>query len=418
MKKIFLLIIAVILFQPIYSQEKGHIDWENDLDYLFEELSEKHYNLFTERSKDDFFEGINIVKQQTNKLSDFQIALKVQQLIASFGDSHTSLNYSQMLNPEKILPLHIFWAGDGLYILHTNSENREILEHRLLSINKTPIANVIDSISTLCSIDNQALLKSIVPQLLPSLQILEHFGFSNTEQVELDLMTSTGETKTYILRPGKMNRNNRVSFKPDSFAFSVINENRFFTDAYYPEEKIYHILYNKCWSKESELEYGNKEKAEAMPSINEFWEAALSRLDSSPIDKIIFDMRYNGGGNSAQATEFIKKLASFLDNNPEIKSYVVIGRATFSSAILNAMDFKRLTNALFIGEETAGKPNHFGEVKNFRLPSSNIYVNYSTKYFKNTDEEVNTFSPDITIEMNFSDLKQGIDPIYQWVKEQ
>lgn len=72
------------------------------------------------------------------------------------------------------------------------------------------------------------------------------------------------------------------------------------------------------------------------------------------------------------------------------------------------MDFKRLTKATFIGEETAGKPNHFGEVKNLQLPESKLYVMYSTKYFKRAKKETNTIKPDVPIEMSFSDFTKGI----------
>lgn len=82
------------------------------------------------------------------------------------------------------------------------------------------------------------------------------------------------------------------------------------------------------------------------------------------------------------------------------------------------MDFKRLTNAVFVGEETAGKPNHFGEVRGFQLPASQLKVRYSTNYFKYTDENTNTIIPDIAIEMSFSDFMKGIDPVYEWVKKQ
>ena len=36
------------------------------------------------------------------------------------------------------------------------------------------------------------------------------------------------------------------------------------------------------------------------------------------------------------------------------------------------MDFKHLTDAVVVGEQTAGKPNHFGEVRNFQLPGSKL----------------------------------------------
>jgi hypothetical protein len=381
-------------------------------------LSEKHFNFFTIKSKDDFLSGIDAIKQESKNLTDFQVALKTQQLIAKFGDSHTMLIFNKLLNANQILPINLLWTSDGLYVLHTVPENENILGCQVLSINNVPITTVIDSLSTLFSIDNQAMVKQQTPQTIPSLQILEYFGFANTTQVELGIKTMTGQNQSYTLKPSPMNRSNRVSFKPDSLSFSTKNGNQVFTDFYFSDEKIYYILYNQCISKEVALEYGNKEMADNLPSFKEFEEKVFNKLVNESVKKIIFDIRYNGGGNSSQGTAFIEKLAKFLETNPTIKTYVVLGRATFSSAILNAMDFKRLTNAVFVGEETGGKPNHFGEVKNFQLPTSKLQVNYSTKYFKRTDENENTITPDVKIEMSFSDFTKGIDPIYEWIKKQ
>lgn len=82
------------------------------------------------------------------------------------------------------------------------------------------------------------------------------------------------------------------------------------------------------------------------------------------------------------------------------------------------MDFKHLTDAVVIGEETAGKPNHFGEVRSFQLPGSKLTVAYSTKYFQRTDEDVSTITPDVKIEMSFADFTKGVDPVYEWIKAQ
>lgn len=414
MKQVILLLVGLVMSQTLNSQNEEHIDWNADLDYLAKELSAKHYDYFTIKSKDHFLSGLNAIKQKSEKLNDFQIALKTEQLIAEFGDSHTELNFTRFIDKSQLLPIHLLWASDGLHVLHTTTENKDLLGCKVLAINKVPITTVIDSLNTIYVADNQGIVKCKAPQYMLSLQVLEYFGFVKNGQVELTL----DHNKTYMLKPAILDRANRVSFKPDSFAFSMKNERTFFTDSYYPKEKIYHILYNKCFSKELEEQYGDKEKAKALPSFKAFEDSVFNKLKSKPIHKIIFDMRFNGGGNSAQGTAFIEKLAKYLEANPNIKTYVVLGRKTFSSAILNAMDFKRLTNAVFVGEETAGKPNHFGEVRSFWLPSSKLSVSYSTKYFKITDENVNTITPDVPIEMSFSDLAKGIDPVYEWVKKQ
>jgi hypothetical protein len=278
MKKNILLIAGIMLSLTMYSQNEK-IDWNADLDYLAKELSEKHYNFFTIKSENDFLSGIHAIKQNSKHLNDFQIALKTQQLIAAFGDSHTNLVFNSLLNANQVLPIHLFWTSDGLYILHTTQENEKILGSQLLSINEIPITTIIDSLSTLFAVDNQAMVKLFMPQTIPSLQILEYFGFTDTVQVELGLKTNTNQNYTYTLKPSPMNRTNRISFKPDSLAFSTRNENLVFTDSYFPDEKIYYILYNKCLSKEVALEYGNKEMAENMPSFKEFEEKALKTLE-------------------------------------------------------------------------------------------------------------------------------------------
>ena len=375
--------------------------------------AEKHCNFFTARSKGEFVSGIEAIKAESERLTDFQVALKTQQLIARFGDSHAMLQFFQLIDQTQILPLGTLWVSDGLYITKTTPENKEILGLRIVAINDTPIATVIDSLSTLFTIDNQAIVKSIVPETVMSLQALEHFGFADSRQVKL--MLSDG--KTQVVKPIHPD-NAFVNFRPDSLAFATANRKVLFTSRYFPEDRIYYMLYNKCHSRELAAERGDAEAAQKLPSFEAFTRKAFETLNDKPVDKLIFDMRYNGGGNSSQGTEFVERLAQALKQHPQVAVYVVLGRDTFSSAILNAMDFKQLTNAVFVGEETAGKPNHFGEVRSFQLPSSKVLVNYSTKYFKRSEKEIETIEPDMSIEMSFADFKKGVDPVFEWIKAQ
>lgn len=414
MKKLILLLAIAFNLQPTLAQQTTSINWNTDLDFLANELSKKHNNFFTVRSPKDLRAGIEAIKSKSGEQSDFQTALKTQQLLASFGDSHTSLNFTQLFDQSQILPFQVVWISDGLYIDKTTAPNKDLLGQRLLAINGTPVATVIDSLSTLFTIDNRAVIKSKAPMYIGCLQILSNFGFTDTEQAELTL--SNGKTR--VLKPAGKSPTEIVSFKPDSLCFSAANKNVFFTDRYFPDEKIYYMLYNVCGGREVELAYGNAQKAATQPSFEEFAENAFQTLKTQNIDKIVFDMRNNGGGSSSQGTQFIKLLAAFLTENPHISTYVVTGRRTFSSAILNCMDFKQLTNAIFVGEETAGKPNHFGEVRSFQLPSSRLGVMYSTKYFKRSDQNISTLTPDVPIESSFEDYAKGIDPVFEWIKNQ
>lgn len=418
MRKIHLLIVGLFFIQSCVSQNKETIDWDADLSYISKELPKKHYDFFTVKEKDEYLTGIEKVRSNTESLTEFEIAIKLQQIVASFGDSHTKVNFRQFIDKNQILPLHLYWFSDGLYILHTTQENIEILGNKILSVNGTPIKTISDSLSSLITVDNQALIKSSIPKLFPFVQVLEYFGFAERQKFELELEDLAGNTNKHIIKPAVMNRENRKMFKPNSLALCYRNERALFIDYYKMDDRIYYLQYNKCWSKELENQYSNGKNADRLPSFKEFEDKVFKTLNNKPIDKLVFDLRFNGGGNSLQGTEFIDKISIYAEKNPDLRLFVILGRHTFSSAIINAMDFKKLTNVFFVGEETGGKPNHFGEVRNFRLPNSGLRVDYSTKYFKRTDENLKTLTPDIILETTFEDFINGIDPVYEWIKEQ
>lgn len=417
MKNLILLTLSLILFQTVHAQEAKPVNWSDDLDYLAKELPEKHYNLYSVRSEKEFLSGIDAIKSASKGLTDLQVALKTQQLIAGCGDSHTQLAFNMLMDRNKMLPLGVLWLKDGLYVVQTDKTHKDILGCRITAINGTPITTVIDSLCTLSTIDNRAIPKVLVPSFLTSADVLGFFGFAPQGQVTLSLKSSAGQDISCQMQAGPIIKTNLVSYEPEDYSFCFKNRRLLFTDFYNADEQIYYLQYNQCMSREVAMEYGNKEQAAALPSFKEFTEKALEVLNSKPVSKIIFDLRYNGGGSSAQGTKFIEQLSVFLDEHQQIKTYVVLGRHTFSSALLNAMDFKKMTNAIFVGEETAGKPNHFGEVRSFRLPSSGLQVNYSTNYFKTSEEDVSSLMPDVVLEESFSDFAKGIDPVYEWVKK-
>ncbi|RUT79669.1 S41 family peptidase [Ancylomarina longa] len=417
MRKISLLIIGLSFMLSCNSQKNCKtIDWDSDLDFMSNALPQKHYNLFAVKSQKEYLEGIEKIRKNKNELSDFEMAMSLQQLVASFGDSHTHVRWGKLIDKKQFLPLHLYWFKDGMYILHTTDKYKSLLGQQLLSINHIPVDDIADSLSTLITVDNQALVKNAIPHLLPSVQVLKYFGIAESKKIELELKDDNGQIKFQWIEPAEMNSKNRIGFQPDSLALCYRNKRIFFIDYYQAREKLFYLQYNKCWGRECEMKFGRK-KADKLPSFEDFGKHVFTILKNEPVDKLVFDIRLNGGGSSEQGTALIEKIAKYAKKNPDLKLYVVLGRKTFSSAIINAMDFKRLTNAVFVGEETGGKPNHFGEVRGFKLPHSGIEVLYSTKYFKETDEVMNSLQPDIQIETSFEDYKKGTDPVYDWIKK-
>ena len=183
------------------------------------------------------------------------------------------------------------------------------------------------------------------------------------------------------------------------------------------KDGILYVQHNHCWSKELEERSGSKKRAEKLPSFEKFVLDLLSELEKPEVRTFVFDMRFNPGGSSPQGSALARKIGEIERMNQKGKIFVVIDKRTYSSAIINATDFKKYTQALLIGQPTSGKPNHYGEVKRFKLPNNGLMVSYSTKYFRNVDGDPSSLNPDIVVEMSFSAFASGEDPVLNAIRQ-
>ena len=130
--------------------------------------------------------------------------------------------------------------------------------------------------------------------------------------------------------------------------------------------KLVYLQYNKCREME---EY----------SFNSFTNDVMKKINETGAEKLVIDLRWNGGGNSTIMNPLIKIIEENKTINQDGSLFVILGKNTFSSAILNALDLKTKTKAILIGEPTGGKPNHYGEVKSVKWSKLDLYLSYSTK---------------------------------------
>jgi len=421
MKKAIILILTFFSIST-YSQEIETQNWTTDLNFLKSELPKKHKNLFYKISKVEFENGIEQIIKQLDKDTDIETSIKLTQLIAKVGDSHTNLNISHLLKTRKTIPLDLIWFKEGLFISGSTKENYEVLDKKIVSINGFKTKTIIDSLKTLFVDENTALIKNNSSRLLDNKVLLKYFGFSGSKDTIYNVELS--DIKGEITKLKLQEVDNDLSLSKNKIYLKANPEKPFyrngsgknFKEEYFPKEKIYFIQYNKCISRETIEKFGDKEAAYKQPSFKEFEEKVLKTLENSDIDKLIFDMRFNQGGSSYLAESLIDKIAQNKKINKKGKLFVVVGNDTFSSAIFNTIYFKEKTNATIIGEETSGKPNHFGNIKSFRLPYSEIKVTYSSEYWKLTKDDSNTIVPEIMVENSYNDFKNGIDPVFEYVK--
>jgi C-terminal processing protease CtpA/Prc len=142
-------------------------------------------------------------------------------------------------------------------------------------------------------------------------------------------------------------------------------------------------------------------------------------LDKDHPDKLVIDMRDNGGGdNTVGDAVLVKPLAKRADVNRRGKFYVLVGPLTFSAAMNNAAQFDDETQAILVGETIGEKPNSYQEPRQFLLPQSNLVVRASTLYYAFRKNGKNEVRPEKEIVPTWADVKAGRDPVLDWVMAQ
>jgi hypothetical protein len=97
------------------------------------------------------------------------------------------------------------------------------------------------------------------------------------------------------------------------------------------------------------------------------------------------------------------------------KLFCIICRQTFSAAMNCVNHLEQRTKVIFVGEPTAGAPNHFGDAKPIRLPNSGLTGGVSTRYWQDSrPREIRPWiRPDVAV--SSQDFLTGHDPVLQAV---
>ena len=253
--------------------------------------------------------------------------------------------------------------------------------------------------------DNPASKKLRIPQMLPLMNFL--IGCKLIEgdvPVGLSLRDAKGAEKTVALESvARIDASKLAVMRPKAMV-TARDKRRWHFRTYLQDEDILYIQYNRC---------ATSERFNLSNFVNETREFCREH----PVRTIIFDLQYNGGGNSALGDGMFARLAKVSPMKDRKNIFCIIGRRTFSSAILNAMRLRKKYGAVLVGEETAGSPNHFGEIKSFTLPESKLRVQYSTKSFTHGDPKANTIKPDHVVQLGVEDLAAGRDPVLDKIRE-
>ncbi len=372
-----------------------------DLHYLRDTLPAKHINLFFDLSRKDFEKRISDIESCIGTLSNNEFYAELMKVVKIIEDEHTSISFREARKYQ--LPIHFLPFKEGIYV--DRAEKKELLYCKLIAINGVKIKKLKSIFKNIIYNKNEAFFDYKFPQDISNAFYLQGLGIApTTDSIDFTFRNENKETFTITLRPNPKAKPKVIDAYYNIHSLNTAATGKIYGVSYDHAGNLVYLHYHTC-------------REDAKYPFTHFVKDVMDTLTYYSPRKIVIDLRYNSGGNS----HIIKPLVDSLQCNytsPETKVYVVIGKQTFSSGILNAIELKKRCNATLVGEHTAGSINHYGELGKFTLPHSRATVCYSTKYFQNDKRYDGALCPDKHIPVSIIDFKQHQDSALEYIYKQ
>ncbi|HKO56864.1 MAG TPA: hypothetical protein VJ276_13400 [Thermoanaerobaculia bacterium] len=384
MRIIAALLLATAVALPSMTPEK----WRADVDFFARELPKRHKNAFHAMTREQFDAAVAALKAKAATAGDDEMIVGLMQITAAIGDGHTNV---RMPAGARRLPVSIVRYGDDYRI--TYAADPQLVGGKLTAIDEVPIAEVVTRLRTVIAQDeSEWLVRGLTPSMMVHAEVLHGLGIAkDPRSVRLTVDGGkTVEVSTVLL-----------ATSPAAWPTAQTTQPAVRVD---PQAALAFT-----WVEAAKTVYvGFRRYDDIKARSRELWQF----VDAHPTEKIVFDLRQNGGGDY---TDGRKYLVEPLRKRPKLKTYVLIGSRTFSAAMVNAIDFRRDAKATLVGQPIGERANSYQENDELVLPNSRLVVSYSTRWYEFLPGEKDPIvKPDQEIAPTWEDFVAGRDPALEW----
>ena len=436
--------------ESLTERDRG---WISDIRFLQQTFTDEHPAPFWLLPQEDFDRQIDELIEQVPKLSDLEIGMELQRIVAQIGDQHSHVYFFVELSA---YPFYFYLNDDGsVYIyqcsfVDDSKQTYSLDYYEVVQINGVDIQYIVNQLKELCSsAANEYSHLYEVPALLLYRDVLKAVGVpcdgetdtftlldEQRRTFEIELPPEGGETllpwqRINFTQPadgmaladfvGEDHQNNREIFAVPLY---LQNQQTGFWYQYLDDEKALYFALNS-FSKKLDDET--------------FLQDMFSVATQNMADLFIIDLRSNQGGSNNIREYLLENITarSWLRG----KTYVLTGANSFSASVLCAQGLREQFDAVLVGMPTGGTPWGFGrdgDKSNHVLPYSGIAFSCGSVYYVgekyyygqkfNSPQFAmanffpplsnNTVMPDVYISTDIQDLAEGRDPALEWVLAQ
>jgi len=373
--------------------------WLQDIDYLASELPRLHPNLFFKTPRGEYDAVVAAVRAAAPAARDHENVAGLMRIAAAPGDGHTSVFRWRGFG---FLPLALAHLSGGLYVVAADAARASALGMRVVAIGDVDIAQLEARAAPYVSHENDAWLRVQVEQLLAIPQMLHVLGGTDDPASASFWLEAADGARVRLDLSALPSRATLLDLATAAGVPLPLHEQHrelnYWLTLDEPSRTLY-LQYNRCQN--------------AGESLAAMADRAFRTLDQDGADRLVVDVRHNGGGDSSVDDHLIDGIRSRSAWRTRGRLYCLIGGETFSSGMWTADDLRRL-GAVLVGSPTGGKPNAYGNVSTLQLPNSLIQVGYSTRYYQIVSgSDPPWIAPELAVEPTVADLRAGRDPLLE-----
>jgi len=393
--------------EPQLDRDEG---WRRDLGFLVDALRRVHFEYRSKPFPATFLARVQDLRESIPRLTDAQVVVELQRLLATLGDGHTVIVPLGMSRGNLArLPIGLWWFSDGLHVVATSAENADLLGAKVTAFGSQSADRTLERLRELVSHDNPSGYRWVAPVYVTFTDYLVAAGsIPGPERATLTFELPDG---------GRLERTLAASADADP---STLVLQLIAPPGVQPPLHLEHL--DRVYRLE-EIGEGvvylqlNQVRNGPDASLAEIAHSLRRRVTENDARTVILDLRHNRGGDAGLLPELIRTLVHLDTADPQRQLFVLTSRNTFSAAqtLLNLLE--GLTSALFVGEPSGTRPNRLGNEAPFRLPFSGVRGSISSGYnqgWSSRDERI-WIAPQVPVPLSSRDYFAGRDPVLDTV---
>ena len=385
-------------------------EWQGDLAFLVDRLEEVHPDMYHTVDPAVFEAARSRLHDEIPLLGDAEVLvemLRLLTLVAQQRDGHLALGYFE--HPaQRIVPLQLYRFRDGVFVVDGHAQYEHLIGKRLVGIGSLSLDAVDRLIDPLIPRDNESSLIGYRNLMYVSAGLLAAAGIVPDAAAPEYRFSGPGGEEVETIPPVDPSAYGLESlFKlptPAAPPLYLTRRDETFWLEHLAAEGVLYVRLNQV------------RPTSGSEDLTAFGQRVLDAVDAGGVERVVFDLRQNDGGNNQLIGSILDVLGDARIDQPG-RLYVFTDRVTFSAAGNLVAAIADETSATFVGVSPGGSGSQYGDSERFDLPNSGVPAFIPTRHWVFGDP---SFQPllhpmDVTIDPMSADYFEDRDPVLEHV---